>query len=107
MTLTIQFTRAAEQDLRDIFLWSFEQFGPLQAEKYLDDIIERCNQLASGTLPSRSCRDFITPEEGRDYRYFSTGSHFIIFAATQTACQILAVEHQSTNLPARIAALSS
>lgn len=58
---TVHRTAAAEQDLQDIlFHIAVEEERPIVAQKVLDELVERCNQLAElssvateGTLASR------------------------------------------------------
>ena len=100
-------TRQAEASLVEIALWTLETFGPRQAEAYEDDLIARCNEIAKGTAPSQDCRRLIAPDLSEDLRFTRSGQHFIVFI--EDAAQILIVDflHSCSNLPDKIAALSS
>ena len=54
-------TRQAEASLVDIALWTYETFGPRQAEAYEADLIDRCEAIARGEAPWQGCRKVIDP----------------------------------------------
>ena len=98
-------TRQAEMSLVEIALWTVETFGPRQAAAYEEDLIARCNEIATGTAPSQDCRRLIAPDLPEDLRLTRSGQHFIVFI--EDAAQVIIVDflHSRSNLPGKLAAL--
>lgn len=107
MPRTWRLTRQAEASLVEIAHWTFETFGPRQAEAYEDDLSARCNEIASGTARSRDCRRLISPDLPEDLRFTRCGLHFIVFIEDATQVIIVDVPHARSDLPGKIAAHSS
>ena len=81
-------SRLADQDLGDIYIYSFQQFGQQQAERYTRDIHSRFELLADFPgmgLPARigesSCLKF------------PTGSHVIYYKRTERGIFIARILH--------------
>lgn len=98
MRRTLVISNRAERDLLEIWLWTREQFGAAQADRYLDD-------LGAGM---RSCG--ARPEAGQDrnalrpgYRSRLIGRHVLFYTSTETQVVIQRVLHGSmdfgTHLP--------
>lgn len=100
-------TRQAETSLVEIALWTVEAFGPRQAAAYEDDLIARCNEIAARTALTQDCRKLIDPDLREDLRFSRSGQHFIVFI--EDAAQVIIVDflHSRSDLPGKIAALSS
>ena len=98
-------TRQAEASLLDIALWTIETFGPRQAQAYEEDLIARCSGIASGSVPSQSCRAIIDPDLKEDLRFARLGQHFIVFVEDEASVIIVDFLHSKSNLPDRIAQL--
>jgi toxin ParE1/3/4 len=45
-----EIARAADRDLDDIYVYTFRQFGPLQADVYFESLEECLNKLAENPL---------------------------------------------------------
>jgi toxin ParE1/3/4 len=45
-----ELARAADRDLDDIYVYTFRQFGPLQADVYFESLEECLNKLAENPL---------------------------------------------------------
>ncbi|MDR9499362.1 MAG: type II toxin-antitoxin system RelE/ParE family toxin [Hydrogenovibrio sp.] len=82
-------------DLEDIYVYSAQQFGVNQAEKYFQDVIEQCEQLQ------------IYPELGQDisdikqrYRRLVHQSHVIYYRLDAKKILIARILHGSQD-PAR------
>jgi toxin ParE1/3/4 len=45
-----ELSRAADRDLDDIYVYTFRQFGPLQADVYFESLEECLNKLAENPL---------------------------------------------------------
>lgn len=100
-------TKQAEASLLEIALWTFETFGPRQAEAYEDDLIARCREIASGTAITQGCRQLIAPDLAEDLRFARSGQHFIVFI--EDASQVIIVDflHSRSDLPGKLAALAT
>jgi toxin ParE1/3/4 len=98
-------TRQAEASLSDIALWTIDTFGPRQAQAYEEDLITRCSGIASGNVPSQSCRAIIDPDLKEDLRFARSGQHFIVFVEDEASVIIVDFLHSKSNLPDRIAQL--
>jgi plasmid stabilization system protein ParE len=99
-------TRQAEASLLDIALWTLETFGPRQAQAYEEDLIARCSGIASGSVPSQSCRAIIDPALKEDLRFARSGQHFIVFIEDDTRVIIVDFLHGRSNLPAKLVSLA-
>ena len=80
----------AEQDLIDIWVYTYERWGEAQADRYLDE-------LDAGL---RTLRRF--PEMGADYSHVRTGyrrysinHHRIFYRLTERSIEIVRVLHES------------
>ncbi len=100
-------TRQAEASLLDIALWTLETFGPRQAQAYEEDLIGRCSGIASGSVPSQSCRAIIDPDLKEDLRFTRSGQHFIVFIEDDTRVIIVDFLHSRCDLPAKLANLQN
>lgn len=84
----VEFSRAAERDLIDIYLHGIERFGPAQAERYLNAINAKVEMAASH------------PDFGANYGAIQSGlrryqavSHAIYFQPTPSGILVLRVLH--------------
>lgn len=98
-------TRAAEASLIDIARWTYETFGPRQAEAYEEDLIAVCREIAAGTALSQDCRRIIDPDLSEDLRFARCGQHFVIFVEDPEQVIIVDFPHGRSDLPRRLAAL--
>lgn len=100
-------TKQAEASLLEIALWTFETFGPRQAEAYEDDLIARCHEIASGTAITQGCRQLIAPDLAEDLWFARSGQHFIVFI--EDASQVIIVDflHSRSDLSGKLAALAT
>ena len=98
-------TRAAEASLIDIARWTYETFGPRQAEAYEEDLIAACHAIASGTAQTRDCRRLIDPDLPENLRFTRCGQHFIVFVGDPEQMIIVEFLHSRSDLPKRLAAL--
>jgi toxin ParE1/3/4 len=99
-------TKAAEASLVDIARWTIASFGPRQAAAYEDDLIARCNAIASGTAPSQDCRRIIDPDLPENLRFARAGQHFVIFIGDAEKVVIIDFLQSRADLPRQLAALS-
>ncbi|RDD69933.1 type II toxin-antitoxin system RelE/ParE family toxin [Paracoccus versutus] len=99
-------TRQAETSLVEIARWTYETFGPRQAEAYEDDLIAACRDIAAGTAMSQDCRRTIDPDLSEDLRFARCGQHFVIFVEDPEQVIIVDFLHGRSDLPRRLAALT-
>ena len=100
-------TKQAEASLLEIALWTFETFGPRQAEAYEDDLIARCREIASRTAITQGCRQLIAPDLAEDLRFTRSGQHFIVFIEAVDQVIIVDFLHSRSDLPGKLAALAT
>jgi len=86
-------TKLAENDLKQIFEYTTNQWGLPQAYKYGESIEEKIVQLSNN------------PEIGRDLGYIKKGyskikveKHFLIFRITKNEIIIVRILHQAMDL---------
>lgn len=81
-------TKAAEQDLEEIWVYTFERWSVTQADVYHHDLIDAFNALTAGR---RQARKF----PGIDSRYLccASGSHNIFFRDEKTRIVIVRILH--------------
>jgi toxin ParE1/3/4 len=78
----------AESDLIDIWRYSFEEWGEVQADKYLDQLDSGIGKLADNPELGMK-RDYV-----RDgYRVLFIGSHAVYYTATAERVHIIRVLH--------------
>jgi plasmid stabilization system protein ParE len=95
-------TRAAEASLLDIALWTYQTFGPRQAEAYEADLIDRCAAIARDEAPWQSCAKVIDPRLPEDLRFTRCGEHLIVFVDEPDRVIIVDFLHGQRDLPARL-----
>jgi toxin ParE1/3/4 len=98
-------TQAAQASLIDIARWTFETFGPRQADAYEEDLIATCRDIAAGTALSQDCRRLIDPNLFEDLRFSRCGQHFIVFVANVDQVIIIDFLHSRSDLPGKLATL--
>ena len=99
-------TRRAEASLIEIARWTFDAFGPRQAEAYQEDLIAACRGIADGTSPSQDCRRLIDPDLPEDLRFARAGQHFVIFVEDPGQVVVIDFLHGRADLPRRLAELA-
>ena len=92
--MTINFSRAAENDLLEIFLYSIEHHGLEQAERYKNQL-EKAFQIISENPTIAQLRDEITPP----VRIYPAQKHIIIYSILEDShtVNILRIRHQREN----------
>jgi toxin ParE1/3/4 len=88
VTRRIHVSESAESDLVGIWQYSLEQWGELQADKYLDELDSGIRKLADDPEIGFK-RDYV-----RDgYRALFVGSHAVYYTVTPDAVHIIRVLH--------------
>jgi toxin ParE1/3/4 len=88
LTRKVHKQERAENDLIDIWLYSFEQWGSDQADRYLDELDKGIRSLARNPEIGAS-RDYI--REG--YRVLFINSHAVYYIVTPSTILITRVLH--------------
>lgn len=87
----------AENDLEDIWLYTYQAWSRDQADRYHASIISAIEGLASGDRKSRDASDI-----RESYRRYSAGRHVIFFRDDDDAIIVVRILHQSMDLPAQL-----
>jgi toxin ParE1/3/4 len=97
----VSLAAAAQTDLDNIAAWTTENFGPSQAENYIEAILDTIDELTALKSPYRShSRDEIAKgmrtlhirKRGR------RGRHFLLYSETADEVKIQRVLHDSMEL---------
>lgn len=85
--LKIHIQRKAQQDLENIWLYSFKQWGEKKADEYYDDLIEAINYtLLHNNNIGVDC-DYIRT----GYRQYQVNEHLIFYKLTSAKIHIIRV----------------
>ena len=82
-------TQAAESDLENIWLYTFEQWNEEQADKYYDELIEGINKLLDNPGLGKS-RDHIR----KGYRSVQIKHHVIYYRIEEANIRIIRLLHE-------------
>jgi plasmid stabilization system protein ParE len=89
----------------DIAGWTLQAFGSRQAAVYEEDLIVRCNEIASGVARSYDCGVLADLEATETLRFARAGQHFILFVEEDERVIIIDFLHARSDLPKRLAML--
>ncbi|PJA58928.1 MAG: type II toxin-antitoxin system RelE/ParE family toxin [Rhodobacterales bacterium CG_4_9_14_3_um_filter_71_31] len=95
-------TRQAQSTLVEIARWTVRNFGERQADAYEADLIERCDAIAAGMAPSRSCRDLFDATLDLRLRFSRCGGHFVVFTEGSDVVIIVDFIHARADFPERL-----
>ena len=95
---SLRFTNQAVKDLNEIWKYTFENWSELQADKYYNDLIRNCTEIAA------------QPEIGRPYfqilknlRGFKVNKHIIFYRQIEYySIEVLRILHERMDLKSRI-----
>ena len=90
MTDTYRFVAAADQDVADIYRFTYERWGEGQADAYIDELHEKCASAADRPGLGRP-----RPEYGPDIRSIRFEAHTIYYRAVAEIIEVLAVLHDA------------
>lgn len=104
----VRFTPRSRRSLVSIAEWTIEVFGPAQAERYQEELIQRISALAKGELPhGRPCGQLIEGSEAvAGLKYLREGRHFIIFREAVDELIVLDFIHGARDLERLLSQLS-
>ena len=89
-------TPLAENDLEEIWLYSFKHWSATQADSYVNEIMTVMGLLASGQLQGRSV------DIRAQYLKYQTGRHLIFFRKLGPEIEIIRILHQSMDFQRHI-----
>jgi toxin ParE1/3/4 len=81
--------QVAENDLEEIWLYSFQEWGIEQADKYIRALLSRFDWLSENPLIGKPRTD-IKP----GYYSFPEGRHVIFYTLTNYGIDIIGIPHQ-------------
>jgi len=90
--------KLAEQDLIDIWLYTFNEWGERQADSYLNDLAVTFNLLAEQPLQCRERSEF-----NPTVRIHHHGSHIIVYLAVEEGINIIRVLHERMDVDTHLA----
>lgn len=85
----------AKQDLKNIWLYSFKNWGEKQADTYFDELNAAITLIAENSEIGFAC-DYIR----KGYRQYHINRHFVFYYVTATKIHIVRVLHDSMNFQA-------
>ncbi len=91
----------AEQDLVNIWLYTFNEWDEKQADCYLDDLEVTFSLLAEQPLQCRERSEFNPP-----VRIHPHASHIIVYLAVEEGINIIRVLHERMDVDTHIAEVS-
>ncbi|OUS14102.1 hypothetical protein A9Q89_01145 [Gammaproteobacteria bacterium 53_120_T64] len=83
----------AEQDLNNIWLYSFQNWGEAQADRYFDQLSKAIELLGKTPLMCRERLEFTPP-----VRIHHHVSHLIIYVAAEGGIDVVRVLHESMDI---------
>lgn len=96
---SVSLAAAAQTDLDNIAAWTTENFGPSQAENYIEAILDTIDELTVLKSPSRSIgRDEIAKGMRTLRMRGRRGRHFLLYSETSGEVKIQRVLHDSMEL---------
>jgi len=83
----------AQNDLEEIWLYTYSEWGLVQADSYLQSLISRFNWLANSPQSGKK-RDDIKP----GYYCFPEGMHLIFYTIHKNKINIIGIPHQRMDI---------
>jgi toxin ParE1/3/4 len=83
----------AEQDLLDIWLYTFNEWGERQADKYLDELDQAIQLLAEQPLMCRERLELSPP-----VRIHYHAHHLVVYLALDDGLNVIRVLHESMDI---------
>jgi toxin ParE1/3/4 len=86
------FSPRAARDIDEIYDFTAEAWGVVQAESYIATLRQRCEALARGEVAGRDASQIRL-----GYRRLTAGSHAIFYRTTGDAIEIIRILHARMN----------
>jgi toxin ParE1/3/4 len=87
----------AERDLVDIWLYTFNEWGELQADKYMDELAVAMNLLSQQPFICRERSEFTPP-----VRIQHHGHHLIVYMAQDNGISVIRVLHENMDVDGQL-----
>ena len=84
---------SAQADLEEIWLYTYKEWGTLQADKYLNLLFSRFSWLAENPFIGKN-RDDIKA----GYYCFPEGMHLVFYTICDKSIDIIGIPHQSMDI---------
>ena len=88
----------AEQDLNNIWLYSFQNWGEVQADHYFDQLSKAIELLGKTPLMCRERQEFTPPA-----RIHHHARHLIIYVVAEGDIEVVRVLHESMDIDIQLA----
>ncbi len=93
MTPKYSLRELAQDDLESIWLYTVEKWGVVQADAYLEALIQRFDWLAENSASGKS-RDDIK----QGYYCFPEGLHLVFYIRKNNEIEIIGIPHQRMDI---------
>jgi toxin ParE1/3/4 len=93
MTASYSIRELAEADLEKIWLYTIEEWGAEQADKYIRLLVSRFTWIAENPFLGKN-RDDVKA----GYYCFPEGMHLIFYMITKTGIDVIGIPHQSMDI---------
>ena len=87
-------TPAAKSDLKAIWTYTEDQWGAVQADRYMSELAAGIEMLAESPEMGRIREDIRSC-----YRSFRLGKHVVFYRAVATGIEVARILHQSMDIP--------
>ena len=94
--LPVKVSKVFNSDLDDIYQYSLDTFGILQAELYENEIWKLVEGLSTNWPLFSECR--YLPTKSKMYRWIILESHLIIYRITDKEIQVLRIVHSNRSI---------
>ena len=94
---TVEIQPLAEADLEKAWHDTFERWGPVQADAYVDQLFERMQLLAEQPHLGRACDELRT-----GYRRILTGGHIVFYRIDGDVIVVVRVLHEKVDFNAHL-----
>jgi len=85
-----------KKSLNDIYYYSFETFGQIQTERYMQKMEKAIDSLLHYYLAYPECRHIAT--KSRMYRNIILDAHLIIYRITDERIEVLDIIHSASSI---------
>ena len=83
----------AETDLLEIWMYTYKEWGPQQADKYLDELDAAFKLLAQQPLICRERSEFTPPVRIQHHQH-----HLIVYLAKEDGINVVRVLHETMDI---------
>ena len=93
MTPSYSIRALARADLEEIWLFTFEEWGPEQANKYLESLFSICVWLSENPYSGKNREDL-----KKGYYCFPEVMHLVFYTMTEYGIDIIGIPHQNMDV---------